>query len=112
MYLDKISENTETYIKRHRLFKSMQLTQKDKHTVTLSLEGEDHTIGQFLKEELYKDENIKVASFRIKHPLIGTPELLVETNGKEDPKKAILAAIKRMSSQFDKLNEQVKKEIK
>lgn len=90
----------------------LKIIEEDKHRIVVQIKGEDHTLCHILKEELWNDKNIKAAAFRIKHPLVGVPELLVETNDKEDPKKALAAAAKRLQKQFDSAKELAIKELK
>ena len=72
-----------------------------KNKFRIAVKGEDATLCNALKKELWNDKHIKVAGFHIKHPLIGVPRLIVETDGKEDPKKALIAAAKRLQKTND-----------
>ena len=71
----------------------------------------DENVGflNALKKELLNDDNVKVATYFIKHPLVGKPKMIVEA---DDPKKALVAAANRLKKINDKFAEEVKKEIK
>ena len=70
----------------------------------------DENVGflNALKKELLNDDNVKVATYFIKHPLVGKPKMIVEA---DDPKKALVAAANRLKKINDKFAEEVKKEI-
>lgn len=90
----------------------LKVLEEDKSRLLLQIKGEDHTLCNVLKDELWNDKNIKASAFRIKHPLVGIPEILSETNGKEDPRKALINAAKRLEKEFEKCAEIAKKELK
>jgi DNA-directed RNA polymerase subunit L len=81
------------------------------HTKTklrLEVKGEDHTFLNILKTELYNDKSVKYAGYRIAHVHVGTPELILETEGK-DPKKVLLDAVSRIKKVNKELLSQFKK---
>ncbi len=67
-----------------------------KDTFSFELRGSGHTFCNGLKKELYADSSIKEATYTIKHPLVGTPEFLVHTDGKKAPRAALKDAVKRL----------------
>ena len=81
---------------------------EDKKTrLVAELGGADHTLCNSIKHELWNDSHVKVAGYHVKHPLIGTPALIIETDTSETPRKAIIDAAKRLK----KLNEKIGKDI-
>jgi DNA-directed RNA polymerase subunit L len=70
-----------------------------KNKLVADLPGLDHTFCNNLKKELYADSVVKEATYRIEHPLIGTPRLLVHTDGKKAPRAAVKDALKRIKDQ-------------
>lgn len=62
----------------------------------IELVGEDHTLANVIRKELWEDKHIEAAGYSIEHPLVSNPILLVETNGKEDPKKVLLNAVENL----------------
>lgn len=72
--------------------------------ILFELKGESHGFCNLLKEKLKEDKDVKITSYRVKHPLIGVPELLIETNGKKSPQKALEEAIKRTKQQVKDFN--------
>ncbi|MBN2368334.1 DNA-directed RNA polymerase subunit L [Candidatus Woesearchaeota archaeon] len=66
-----------------------------KKRLVFELKGEDHTLCNVLREELWNDKSVTVSAYNISHPLIGIPKFIIETDGK-DPKKALKDAISRL----------------
>ncbi len=91
----------------------MELIVKEekKGKLEFELKGSSHTVCNILKKELWKDKHTKVAGYSIKHPLVGEPEFVVETDG-EDPRKAVSSACQKLKKEFDKFSESIKKEVK
>jgi DNA-directed RNA polymerase subunit L len=70
--------------------------QDTKDTLAFELKGAGHTLCNGLKKELYADGAVKEATYTIRHPLVGTPEFLVHTDGKKAPRQALKDALKRL----------------
>jgi DNA-directed RNA polymerase subunit L len=86
--------------------------EKTKKRIVFELHGMDNTFCNVLKKELQVDDDVSIATFAIKHPLIGIPKFIVETKGKT-PKEALLAAVDRLQAKnkdfLTKFKRQVKK---
>jgi DNA-directed RNA polymerase subunit L len=70
------------------------LIESKKHRLVFELKGVDHTFCNALKQELWNDEDVKVAAYNIDHPLVGVPKFIIETGG--DAKEALLGASSRL----------------
>lgn len=77
----------------------MNVLEKKKNRLVFELPGADHTFCNALKTELWNDEDVKVATYTIKHPLLAVPKFIIETK-KEDATKAVLDASSRLQKQF------------
>ena len=78
--------------------------EESKAKLVFNLKGETHTFCNLLKDELLNTKGVVTASYRIDHPLTGTPRFLLETKGAE-PRKALkeaLASIKKKAEAFRK----------
>tara|TARA_B100002003_G_C13995067_1_gene480621 strand:- start:326 stop:601 length:276 start_codon:yes stop_codon:yes gene_type:complete len=64
-----------------------------------------------LKKELYNDKHVKVATYTIKHPLIGKPKMVLETDG-ADPRDALVKATSRLKKINDSFRKDFVKEVK
>lgn len=70
-----------------------------------------HTLCNLLKDELYNDDSVKIASYTIEHPLIGKPQMIIETSG-EDVRSVLLDAVQRLKKYYEKLEKELEKELK
>lgn len=83
----------------------LKVIEKTDKKLVFELKGEDHTFCNALKDELVQDENVKFASYRIEHPLLGIPKFMVEMK-KGEPEKALSAAVKKLKKNFEKVKDQ------
>lgn len=79
----------------------IKVLEQTKNKLVFRVEGEDHTILNLLKEELWNDDKVKVSAYRVDHPLTGVPEMTVEVMQGNDPKKALTEAVKRLTKKLD-----------
>ena len=82
----------------------VQILEEKKNKIIFNIIGETNTLSNALKDELQQDEHVKAVGYHIEHPLIGNPRFVLETDG-ADPKKTVLAAVKRLQKTFEKLKE-------
>jgi len=85
----------------------LNILEETKNKLVFELKGEGHTLCAMLKKELWNDEHTKAAGYHIEHPLVGIPRFTVETDGAE-PKKVVIAALKRLDKQLAKLKDSAK----
>ena len=78
-----------------------------KNKLLIEVKGADHTLCNALKVELWDDKHVKVATYSIRHPQISVPHIIVETDGEESPKNALMNAVERLH----KTNAKFKKEF-
>ena len=71
----------------------------------------DESVGflNALKKELLNDNDVKVATYFVKHPLVGKPKMIIEA---VNPKRALTAAAQRLKKLNAKFVGDVKKELK
>ena len=89
----------------------INVLEEKKGKIVFELSGASHTICNILKKELWKEKHIKNVGYTIRHPLIGKPEFIVETEG-EDPRKIVASACQRIKKEFEKFGSEAKKEVK
>ena len=87
----------------------LKVLNEEKNTLELEIKGEGNSCCNALKAELWNDEHVRIAAYKIEHPLVGVPKLIVETDGKETPRKALTAAVKRLEKQLEKFKTEAKK---
>lgn len=71
----------------------------------------DESVGflNALKKELLNDKDVNVATYFVKHPLVGKPKMIIEA---DDPRKALNGAAGRLKKLNAKFEADVKEEIK
>ena len=90
----------------------LKIIEDKKNRLIMDIKGADNTICNALKNELYNDEHVKISTYSVKHPLISSPQVIVESDGEETPRSVILSAIQRLKKTNDKFRKEVSKEIK
>ncbi len=89
----------------------INVIEEKKNRISFELKGQGNTFCNILKDELWNDKHVTVATYTIKHPLIGIPFMIVETDGKS-PRQALASAAERIANKADNLRKEFKKEIK
>jgi len=74
----------------------INIIEETKDRLKFEIVGEDHTLCNLLRDELWKDKHLEVAGYNVDHPLVSQPIMIVETDGSETPKKALLEAVERI----------------
>jgi DNA-directed RNA polymerase subunit L len=69
---------------------------KNSELLELTMQGEDHSFPNLLREALMEDEDVEFAAYNIAHPQLAPPKLVIRTNGKKKPDRALLDAIKKV----------------
>ncbi|MBD3313570.1 DNA-directed RNA polymerase subunit L [Candidatus Woesearchaeota archaeon] len=69
--------------------------EETKTRLVAEVEGEDATLMNLVRKELWNDKDVKTAAYSKKHPSVSAPTLIVETSGKE-PRKALADAVARI----------------
>ena len=85
----------------------VKFLEEDKNFLRVEIKGEDHTLANYLRKELWQDSDVKVAGYNIEHPLASSPILVIETK-KSDPKKALQGAVERLAKKNSELIKEVK----
>lgn len=87
----------------------LKILEEKKNKLVIEVKGETHTFCNAMKKELWNDKHIKAAAYTVSHPFAGVPKLMVETDGSETPKKALLDAAKRIEKEFDSFKSEFSK---
>jgi DNA-directed RNA polymerase subunit L len=85
----------------------MQVTILEESAKKLVLELDNPTIGSLIEKELWSDENVKVSAQKLKHPLVGKPQLIIEVS-KGSARDALNSAIERAKKEVEKLKKSLK----
>ena len=90
----------------------LKILEDKKNKLVFESEDLGHTICNVLKKELWNDNHVKVATYSIRHPLVSKPRMIVETDGSETSKAALLAAVQRLKKVSEKFRKEFSKEVK
>lgn len=90
----------------------IKVIENKKNKFVFELPEVSHGFCNILKDQLWKDSHVKVAAYRVEHPLINIPRFVVETDGGETPKNALLGAINKLDTVADKLKRELSKGLK
>lgn len=83
-----------------------------KNKIILEVKGADHTLCNIIKSELWSDKHVKIATYSIRHPQISVPQIIVETDGEESPKNALINAVQKLHKTNEKFKKEFLKEIR
>jgi len=72
---------------------------------------EDHTLGNILRMELLRNENVLFAGYKVRHPLDHMIELRIQTLPKSNPETALRAAVKNLRGETRSMLEQFDKGV-
>lgn len=78
----------------------------------IEVKGTNHTLCNAIKSELYNDKHVKIATYSIRHPQIGMPQMIVETDGDESPRNALINAVQRLHKTNEKFKKDFVKEVR
>jgi DNA-directed RNA polymerase subunit L len=90
----------------------LNIVEDKKDRMVVEIHGETHSFCNALKKELWNDSHVKVSGYRIEHPLVGIPTFIIETDGKESPKKAFQTAVTRLKKEADNFKSAFLKGVK
>ncbi|HLC57404.1 MAG TPA: DNA-directed RNA polymerase subunit L [Candidatus Nanoarchaeia archaeon] len=83
----------------------------EKNKAEFELIGEDHTFCNAIRKELWEQPDLNLAAYKIPHPLISDPVILVETS-KSSPEKLLLSSIESLRKKNKALKEAFSKAVK
>ena len=62
-----------------------------------------------MRKELWNNSGVKLAGYNVEHPLVSNPVLVVDSDGKQDPKKILLKAVEDLRKKNLIIIEKLKK---
>ena len=85
----------------------LKVIERSKSLLKLEVKGEDHTLLNAIRKELWADKDLNLAGYNVQHPLVSSPVLIIETKGK-DAKKALADALERLKEKSEEAAKQFK----
>ena len=89
----------------------INVIEDQKNKLVFEIEGVSHGFCNILKEKLLEDSHVKTATYRVEHPLVNVPKMIVETDG-ASPRKTVVDATKRLKKACEKFESEFSKEVK
>jgi DNA-directed RNA polymerase II subunit RPB11 len=90
----------------------IKVLEEKKNRIVFESEGLGHTFCNLIKKELWNDSHVKVATYSVRHPSVSNPEMIVETDGSETPRNALLACVQRLKRESEKFRREFRKEVR
>ncbi|HII71767.1 TPA: DNA-directed RNA polymerase subunit L [Candidatus Woesearchaeota archaeon] len=87
----------------------INVLEEEKDRFVVEITGESHGFVNALKNELNRSKDVKAAGYRISHPLVGVPKLII--HGK-DGRKQLTEAAKTLKKQSDDFLKAFQKAVK
>ncbi len=88
----------------------IEIVEEKKNKLIFKVKDVTHTFCNILKEELNNNSHVKIATYAIRHPLVGIPQFILETDG-ADPKKVLADASQKVKKHFEKFEKDIAKEV-
>lgn len=85
-----------------------EVLKDEKHELQVQFSEIDHGFLNLIKEAIWQQSGVELASFRLEHPEVSKPVFILKTKGKE-AKKIWNSALESVSEELDKLSKEVKK---
>ena len=85
----------------------LNILEEKKNKLVFEVDGMGHTFINALKNEMWNDEHVKIATYNVRHPIISKPKIIIETDGNESPVAAISSAINRLKKDSEKLKKEL-----
>jgi DNA-directed RNA polymerase subunit L len=83
----------------------------EKNTLEMELGDTDVSLAQYLAEKLNEEKDVEFASYKLEHPLLGSPKLFVRTK-KGEPAKLVLEKLEEIKKEVADFREQFKEIVK
>ena len=87
----------------------IKIIAEEGNELKIEIEGEGHSLGNLLQQELLEDKRVEIAGYDVPHPLINSAILYIRTLGRKSPRKSLQEALKRLQDKIDAFQENVEK---
>merc|ERR1711924_151390 len=84
---------------------------KIENAVAITVEREDHTIGNLVRHELHRDRLVQFAGYKVEHPLEHRVKFQVKSSKEGDPVDCFGDAIDRLAREMEHLEETFSKKM-
>ncbi|KAF8475724.1 DNA-directed RNA polymerase [Kalaharituber pfeilii] len=81
------------------------------NTAIFTFNKEDHTLGNLLRSQLAKNDDVLFVAYKVPHPLFATFDLRVQTTENTTPKDAVVNACKALIGELTNLRNNMTREF-
>ncbi|XP_022150995.1 DNA-directed RNA polymerases II, IV and V subunit 11-like [Momordica charantia] len=81
------------------------------NAATFILEREDHTVGNILRMQLHRDDNVLFAAYQLPHPLKYRILIRIHTASQSSPMQAYNQAVNDLDKELDHLKFELESEL-
>ena len=85
----------------------IEIVKSEKNYVEIIVRGDDYGVANAVKELLLEDKDIEFAAYRVDHPQVGKPVLMVRTKD-GNPINAVKYALKKLKKQATEFKDAIK----
>ena len=85
----------------------IEVVKNEKDYLEVTLKGEEYGMANMLKELLLEDENVEFAAYRLDHPVVASPVLMIRTSS-GTPLTALKNAVKRLKKMATEFRDAIK----
>lgn len=86
----------------------IKVLSEEKDFIELEIKDETHTFCNVLRDELTRHDEVSFSAYKIEHPLVSQPVLIVKTKeGK--PRKALEKAVSSLKAEIKSIRNATKK---
>lgn len=85
----------------------IKVLKNEEDYLEIELKGEEYGLPNMLKELLLEDKNVEFAAYRMDHPAVSSPVLMVRTSS-GSPVSALKNAIKRLKKMASDFRDAIK----
>lgn len=85
-----------------------EILKEETHELQVQFSEIDHGFLNLIKEAIWQQSGVEMASFKLEHPEVSKPLFILKTKGK-DAKKVWNSALDSAKDQLEKLGKELKK---
>jgi len=89
----------------------VKILEKDKNFLRLEIEGEGHTLSNFLQTLLLEETEVEIAGYNKPHPLTESAILYLRTKGEASPEEVLRRAAEKGRKEAEEFRSIFEKEI-
>ncbi|XP_039292368.1 DNA-directed RNA polymerase II subunit RPB11 isoform X2 [Nilaparvata lugens] len=104
------SHSFSTMVRKSKIIK--ELDTKVPNAAIFTINKEDHTLGNMIRNQLLKDPNVLFAGYKLPHPLEHKFVLRIQTTAEHSPHDALMNAITDLVAELSLFEERFKEAIK